>query len=115
TERVPGGHGEELGGVARREDIVPVERKRIEHRAQWLVAHGPALGPPLGAAGGRSRTHGGVLEEPVADRDPRPRKLEPAVRRPAVQIPFSVRIVPEHHDAAPDHPPGYQSYSPGAA
>src|SRR3989454_5933683 len=26
----------------------------------------------------------------------------------SVQIPFSVRIVPEHHDAAPEHPLGEQ-------
>src|SRR2546422_8322503 len=45
-------------------------RKGVEHRPERLVAHGPALGPGLRATGGRESTHGGVLEEPVADRDP---------------------------------------------
>src|SRR4029077_5831074 len=86
------------------DDIISVERKGIEHRSERLITHGPALGPGLRAPCSREHAHASVLEQSIADRDPRPDGLEPAVRCPAVQIPFTVRIVAEHHDATPQHP-----------
>src|SRR2546425_8067111 len=60
-ERVPRGHGDQLGGVAGCDYVIPVERKGIEHRAERLVTPGPALGPPLRAPGGREPARAGVL------------------------------------------------------
>ena len=104
-EGVLTGHGEELRAVPHGDHVVAVQRKRVVHRAERLIAHGARLGPGLGppGRGGWGWPDGGVFEQPVSDRDPRPFEFEPAIRGPAVEVAFSVRVVAQHHHpACPD-------------
>jgi len=98
--------------IAHRDDVVALERKRLVHlaqrRAERLVADGARLHPGLRPAGGRQRTGGRVFQQPVADRDPRPQEVEPAVRGPTVEVPLTVGIIAQHGHAAAQHPLGKQ-------
>src|SRR2546425_8558425 len=69
-EGVLTGHGEELRAVPHGDHVVAVQRKRVVHRAERLIAHGARLGPGLGppGRGGWGWPDGGVFEQPVSDR-----------------------------------------------
>jgi hypothetical protein len=89
---------------ARGDHVVAAQRKWVVYRAERLGAHGTRFHPRLGPAGRRHHTHHRVFKQPVADRDARALELEPAVRRPAVEVSLPVGVVAQDDGAAPAHP-----------
>ncbi len=97
------GEREQLGGFARHDHVVAIERKRVVRRAEGLVSDRPGDGPRLGPPG-RQDARRRVFEHAISDRDPRPFVGEPTVRRPAVEVALAVASVAEHHDPTTPHP-----------